>query len=95
MDIAGLGSVITAVTAGLASLVVAFNGRGRRRDEFDEEDRQELDELRDWRSLVVRWYLTTATAAISYNFTLPDLPAYPPEKASRRSRRGADRDELP
>lgn len=76
MDWSGIGTVITAVFAGIGGLLVVLNGRKTKSIEMDEEDRNELDRHRDWRPDVVRWH--AAERARMAGAEAPELRPLPP-----------------
>lgn len=79
MDFTGLGTLVTAVFAGVGVVIVALNGRGKVKAPMDEEDRGELRDLRDWRPAVLRWYAAQRAkmAAVADGPELDPLPPYP------------------
>lgn len=76
MDFTGLGTLVTAVFAGIGVVIVALNGRGKARAPIDEEDRTELTNLRDWRPAVLRWHSSQRAKMAAEG--APDLDALPP-----------------
>jgi hypothetical protein len=85
MDFNGLGTIITALFAGLGTLLVALNTRRGRAAELDEEDRDELDRHRDWKPDVHRWH--AAERARMAEASAPDLrplPSFPPSRLRKR-----------
>ncbi len=86
MDLTQIGSLITAMFAGIGGLLVALNGRDRRRRQFDEEDEKELDSHREWRGDVKRWHADERARLADQGVTLEPLPDYPPVKSKTRRR---------
>lgn len=85
LDFSGLGTVITAIFAGLGSLLIALNTRRSKAAELDEEDHDELDRYRDWRPDVHRWHSQErARMAESGAPDLKPLPPFPPSRLKKR-----------
>lgn len=76
MDWNGIGTVITALFAGLGGLMVVLNGRRSKAVELDEEDKDELERFRDWRPDVVRWHAEERARMAGER--APDLRPLPP-----------------
>lgn len=85
MDLNGLGTVITALFAGLGSLLIALNTRRSKSAELDEEDHDELGRFRDWKPDVHRWHASErARMAESEAPDLRPLPPFPPSKLKKK-----------
>lgn len=91
-DPASWGTLVTAIFAGIGTVLVALNTRRGRAAELDEEDRDELERHRDWKPDVHRWH--AAERARMAQAEAPDLlplPAFPASRLKKQKRgRGDD-----
>lgn len=86
-DPAQWGTLVTAIFAGLGTLLVAMNTRRGRAAELDEEDRDELERRRDWEPDVRRWHAAERARIAEAAPAAPDLrplPPLPPSKLKTR-----------
>jgi len=83
-DPSSWGTLVTAIFAGLGTLMVALNTRRSKSAELDEEDRDELERHRDWKPDVHRWH--AAERARLAQASAPDLlplPTFPPSRLKK------------
>jgi len=79
MDFQGLGTVVTAVFAGIGTLLVALNGRRTKADDLDEADKAELKNWRNWYPTLLRWHSRQrAKMAAADAPELEPMPPFPP-----------------
>lgn len=85
MDFQGMGTLVTAIFAGIGTLLVALNGRRTRADDLDEKDKVELKNWREWYPLTLRWYARErAKMAAAGAPDLEPLPPFPPAEAKQK-----------